>query len=158
MFRPGRTVLVLDVLITASTAGLSVAAAWSNRSWLFGLSLAVVMLPVLVCGCRWLFADLFEVPSAQQSELRLLMKQTLWTLVGGFLVVAVRALVEPTPSGVADPVSLLLLVVLGVPLVQHAVKARHVFDEAVRSQAKSPRFGRVKRVTVRRAAMSSRRG
>ncbi|WP_030481050.1 hypothetical protein [Lentzea albidocapillata] len=133
--------LVFDILATASCAGVSVLALWRGHSWLFGLSLSVVMLPVFMCLFRWFVAYAFEMPAASRSELNLHAKQVFWTFAAGFLVVAVRTLAEPVSKGVTDPVSLLMLVVLVGPLVQHAVKMRHLFGDAV-AQLKPPRSGR----------------
>ncbi|HUR07330.1 MAG TPA: hypothetical protein VM347_32635, partial [Nonomuraea sp.] len=150
MYRLRRVGLIFDVLALIGGVGVSALAVWRGHSWLFGLSLSVALLPVAMCWFRSVFADVFAMPTDSRSELKQHLKQALAIFAAGFLVVIVKTLAEPPPKGVTDPVSLLIVVLLAGPLVQHALKARHVFNGAITqlgppwSRARMP--GRVKYV------------
>lgn len=143
-FRARKIAVVWDVLTIVVCGPISLVAGLSNRSWIFGIAIAVTQLALFRCMGFMALATILRLPSGAQSELRALCKNTGATWAVGTVVASVQFLTDPQLNRV-DGLNIALIAVIAIPLVTNAVRARHVVSDALR-----PNQADLKRSVVRK--------
>lgn len=129
----GITALLVSVVLASSTL-----AAVTDNDPIFGICLAIVMLPVIITMNAGLLADLHSPPTHAKTHLGLLARKAGWTSVIGFILAILQFITGVANLQSANAFSLTIAALAGVGAWPHAIEAHYTGRRSVRRPTRCP--------------------
>jgi hypothetical protein len=123
----GITALLVSVVLATSAL-----AAVANNDPIFGICLAIVLLPVAITMNAGLLADLHGLPLEAKRHIGLLARKATWASLIGFVLAVLQAITGVANLQSSNAVSLTIAALAGVGAWPHAIEARYTVRRSVR--------------------------